>query len=148
MVDEYEITEFLLKHLNSIKANDVPTYHETSHPDLTLYEWWITPHRIDGLGFHDFMMESNAARGSVFGVEAGSNEVDPADSVRFDLSNLRIQQYDNLAIATYTLIMSAATPDGVQISSHNETRVMIKFPEGWQVVHVHKSPAWQAPHQG
>ena len=56
-----EIRDFLLRHLRSVQENDVATYRETSAEDLTLYEWWITPHRIDGLSFHEFMMGSNAA---------------------------------------------------------------------------------------
>ncbi|MFW6184907.1 MAG: protein kinase, partial [Chloroflexota bacterium] len=28
---------------------------------------------------------------------------------------------------------------------HNESRVLIRQDGGWKVVHVHKSPAWQAP---
>ena len=135
-----EIHEFLLKHLRSVQENDMQTYHETTGDDLTLYEWWITPHRIDGLPFHEFMMESNAKRGSVFGAEG-----EPAPT-RFDLSNLHIQRYENTAIASYTLLVSTATTQGVKVASHNETRVMVKIDNSWKVVHVHKSPAYSAPH--
>ena len=135
-----EIHEFLLKHLRSVQENDMQTYHETTGDDLTLYEWWVTPHRIDGLPFHEFMMESNAKRGSVFGAEG-----EPAPT-RFDLSNLHIQRYENTAIASYTLLVSTATTQGVKVASHNETRVMVKIDGNWKVVHVHKSPAYSAPH--
>lgn len=135
-----EIHEFLLKHLRSVQENDVQTYHETTGADLTLYEWWVTPHRIDGLPFHEFMMEANARRGSVFGAEG-----EPAPT-RFDLSNLHIQRYDDTVIASYTLLVSTATPQGVKVASHNETRVMVKIDKKWKVVHVHKSPAYAAPH--
>ena len=64
-----EIIAFLKVHLQSIQENDIQTYQETTAEDLTLYEWWITPHRIDGLPFHEFMMTSNAERGTVFGAE-------------------------------------------------------------------------------
>jgi hypothetical protein len=33
------------------------------------------------------------------------------------------------------------------VRSYNESRIMVKFPDGWRVVHVHKSPAWNAPFQ-
>jgi len=135
-----EIHEFLLKHLNSIQENDTQAYHETTSPELTLYEWWVTPHRLDGLPFHEFMMEANARRGSVFGAEG-----EPAPT-RFDLANLLIQRYADTAIASYTLLVSAATPAGVQVAAHNETRVMVKLEGTWKVVHVHKSPAYAAPH--
>ena len=140
-MSDNEIVEFLEKHLQSIQENDTNTYNETTAADLTLYEWWITPHRIDGLPFHEFMMTSNAERGTVFGAEGKGRA-----STRFDLSNLHVQQYGDTAIASYTLLVSTATADGVKVASHNESRVMIKLDGAWKIVHVHKSPAWQAPH--
>jgi len=136
-----EILEFLKKHLQSIQDNDTKTYNETTAEDLTLYEWWVTPHRIDGLPFHEFMMASNAERGTVFGAEGKGKS-----PTRFDLSNLRIQNYGDTAIASYTLLVSTATPEGVKVASHNESRVMVELNGMLKVVHVHKSPAWQAPH--
>ncbi|MEZ0397300.1 MAG: nuclear transport factor 2 family protein [Anaerolineales bacterium] len=140
-MDDAEILAFLRQHLQAIHDNDLEAYHATTSEDLTLYEWWVTPHRIDGLPFHDFMMEANARRGSVFGAEAVLG-----GAVRFDLANLRIQRYGETAIASYTLLVSAETPAGVRVDAHNESRVMVKMRDGWKVVHVHKSPAWQAPH--
>jgi len=137
-----EIRDFLLKHLKGIQENDIASYHETTAEDLTLYEWWVTPHRLDGLPFHEFMMTANAARGSVFGAE---DQGQKAQS-RFDLSNLHIQRYGETAIASYTLLISTALPEGVRVVAHNESRVMIKMGDAWKVVHVHKSPAWPAPH--
>ncbi len=136
-----EIREFLLRHLMSVQNNDTATYRETSAEELTLYEWWITPHRIDGLPFHEFMMGSNAQRGTVF----GSDAKEKAES-RLDLANLHIQRYGDTAIASYTLLVSTALPEGVQVKAHNESRVMVKKGGKWKVVHVHKSPAWAAPH--
>jgi ketosteroid isomerase-like protein len=135
-----EIVEFLKKHLRSIQENDTQTYNETTSEDLTLYEW-CTPHRIDGLPFHEFMMTSNAERGTVFGAEAKGKT-----TVRFDLSNLHIQNYGETAIASYTLLISTATSEGVKVASHNESRVIVKLNGAWKIVHAHKSPAWQAPH--
>jgi len=136
-----EIVEFLKKHLQSIQDNDTKTYNETTAEDLTLYEWWVTPHRIDGLPFHEFMMASNAERGTVFGAEGKGKS-----PTRFDLSNLHIQSYGDTAIASYTLLVSTATADGVKVAYHNESRVMVELNGMLKVVHVHKSPAWQAPH--
>ena len=137
-----EVKDFLLKHLKCIQENDIATYHETTAKDLTLYEWWVTPHRLDGLPFHEFMMTANAARGSVFGAEDQGQKA----KSRFDLSNLHIQRYGDTAIASYTLLISTALPEGVQVAAHNESRVMVKQNGDWKVVHVHKSPAWRAPH--
>jgi len=136
-----EIIAFLKKHLQSVQENDTQTYNETTAEDLTLYEWWITPHRVDGLPFHEFMMTSNAERGTVFGAEEKAKS-----PTRFDLSNLHIQNYGDTVIASYTLLISSASPDGVKVVSHNESRVMVKLNGIWKVVHVHKSPAWHAPH--
>jgi hypothetical protein len=141
---DHEIHEFLLKHLRSIQENNVPEYHETIAEDLTLYEWWVTPHRLDGLPFHEFMMTSNASRGSVFGAEDNGQKAQN----RLDLANLHIQRYGDTAIASYTLLVSTALPEGVKVAAHNESRVMVKLDGAWKVVHVHKSPAYSAPHVG
>lgn len=141
---DQEIHNFLLKHLNGIMQNDIASYHETTAEELTLYEWWVTPHRLDGLPFHEFMMTANADRGSVFGAEdKGQKAVS-----RFDLSNLLIQRYGDTAIASYTLLISTSLPEGVKVAAHNESRVMVKMNGAWKVVHVHKSPAYSAPHVG
>jgi hypothetical protein len=140
-MSDNEVIEFLKKHLQSIQENDTQAYNETTAEELTLYEWWVTPHRIDGLPFHEFMMKSNAKRGAVFGAEGKAES-----RTRFDLSNLHIQRYGDTAIASYTLLISTASPEGVKVASHNESRVMVKINGAWKVVHVHKSPAWQAPH--
>ena len=136
-----EIITFLKKHLQSIQENDTKTYIETTAEDLTLYEWWITPHRINGLPFHEFMMGANEKQGTVFGAEGKAKS-----ATRYDLSNLHIQNYGDTAIASYTLLISTASPEGVKVASHNESRVIVKLNNTWKVVHVHKSPAWQAPH--
>ena len=136
-----EIIAFLKVHLQSVQDNDTQTYHETTAEDLTLYEWWVTPHRIDGLPFHEFMLTSNAERGTVFGAE-----VQGKATTRFDLSNLHIQNYGETAIASYTLLISTASAEGVKVAAHNESRVLVTLNGTWKVVHVHKSPAWHAPH--
>lgn len=136
-----EIRDFLLRHLMSVQENDTQAYRETTAEELTLYEWWVTPHRIDGLPFHEFMMGSNAQRGTVFGSDA-----EVKAETRFDLANLHIQRYGDTAIASYTLLTSTALPKGVVVNAHNESRVMVKQQGKWKVVHVHKSPAWPAPH--
>jgi hypothetical protein len=145
MSDQQDISEFLYKHLKSIFDNDIATYHETTSEDLTLYEWFVTPHRIDGLPFHDFMIESNASHGTVFGAGADPEE-SKTKKTRFDLSNLTIQIYGETAIASYTLLVSTNLSTGVQVNAHNESRVLVKIDDSWKVVHCHKSPAWKAPH--
>jgi ketosteroid isomerase-like protein len=146
MTIDQEVYAVLIKHLEAVQHNDLDAYHATTSEDLTLYEWWITPHRIDGLPFHDFMMAENARRGTVFGSEGQGS--DAAAQTRFDLSNLHIQRYGDTAIASYTLLASTGTASGVTVAAHNESRVLVKQDGQWKVVHVHKSPAYPAPHTG
>jgi len=88
------------------------------------------------------MMNANAERGSVFGAEDGGQRA----ASRFDLANLHIQRYGDIAIASYTMLVTTALPDGVKVASHNESRVIVKIDGKWKVVHCHKSPTWAAPH--
>lgn len=128
---EHEIWEVLQRHLNSIFNGDVKTYEDSTSEDLALYEWWVTPHRQDGLDFHRFMIEHRWA---------GEGDY------RFDLLEPRLQLYGETAIVSYTLMVSRARPEGgVEHRTHNESRVLIKRDGQWKIVHVHKSPAWAAP---
>lgn len=145
-----DVRTFLDSHLESIFAADVAGYHATTVDDLTLYEWHVTPHRIEGLPFHDFMM-GEAGREDSPGIA-----LDPSPSaqpgsdktnVRYDLANYREQIYGDTAICSYTMLISRGTRSGVHVVSYNESRVMVKMGDGWKVVHVHKSPSWSAPFQ-
>jgi len=128
---EHEIWETVRRHLDSVFSGDVSTYEATTSEDLSLYEWWVTPHRQDGLDFHRFMIEHRWA---------GTGEY------RFDLLEPRLQLYGDTAIVSYTFMLSRAKPEGgVEHRTHNESRVLIKRDGRWQIVHVHKSPAWPAP---
>jgi hypothetical protein len=176
------IRQILERHLQSILDCDVTAYHASTVPELTLYEWYVTPHRIDGLGFHDFLMTESArpdtpaiAPRIALSIPEGIPEgtaLDPSgragnvpdkvpsearDGVtsearekareRFDLANYREQLYGDCAVCCYTLLISRATSQGTTVRSHNESRVFVRRDGVWKVVHVHKSPAWNAPHQ-
>ena len=145
-----EIRTILEQHLQSIFDNDTDAYHASTVPELTLYEWYVTPHRIDGLPFHDFMM-TEAARDDTAGLALdpspeGGRPEDKA-RIRFDLANYHEQRYSDTAICSYTLMVSKGTSHGVSVQSHNESRVLVRLEGTWRVVHVHKSPSWQAPFQ-
>ncbi len=135
--DQQIIWDTLRRHLTSIFVGDPDTYAATTGEDLSLYEWYITPHRQDGLDFHLFLV-SHAS-------------LPPGHEVRYDLLEPRLQMYDDssgapaVAIASYTLMLTRMTPEGVSHRSHNESRVLLKRDGIWKVVHVHKSPAWAAP---
>jgi hypothetical protein len=127
---EQEIWEFLDRHIGSIFTRDLETYKATTSSELSLYEWFVTPHRQDGLDFHLFMVEHNWS-----GVGA---------AFRYDLLEPRLQLYGNTAIVSYTFMLTIAQDGGVRHRTHNESRVLVKTAGGWQVVHVHKSPAGNA----
>lgn len=133
MNTEQEIWDFLHRHLRSIFTRDVEAYRTTTGADLSLYEWFVAPHRQDGLDFHYFMIEHSWA-----GTDG---------DFRYDLLEPRLQVYGDAAIASYTFMLTVATAEGIHHSLHNESRVLIRREGAWQVVHVHKSPAWKAPRQ-
>jgi hypothetical protein len=143
-----EIREFLQDHLAHIFAYDTEHYRATTSPDLCLYEWYIVPQRIDGFPFHEFLMKEAQRAGAVPLVgDTLKDRPPPAEPphVRFDLSNYREQVYGDTAICSYTLLTSIGTGSGVKVQSYNESRVIVKFPDGWRVVHVHKSPTYKSP---
>ena len=130
---EKEIWDFLDKHLQSIFSQDRETYEATTSDDLSLYEWFVTPHRQDGLDFHFFMIDH---------AWAGTS-----GDFRYDLLEPRVQIYGDTAVVSYTFMLTRANEDGqLTHRTHNESRVLVKGADGWQVVHVHKSPGWQAPY--
>ena len=92
MEGEAELWNFLERHLRSIYEGDWATYEATTHEELSLYEWFVTPHRLDGLPFHRFMVEKNwATRGRAY---------------RLDLLEKRLQRYGDVAIFSYTLLLT------------------------------------------
>lgn len=134
---ERELWAFLERHLRSIFACDSETYRQTTSEDLSLYEWFVTPHRQDGLDFHFFMIDHGWAG-------------DEGD-LRYDLLERRLQLYGEpgepgeTAIATYTFMLTRVANGSITHRTHNESRVLIRFEDGWRVVHVHKSPADRNP---
>ncbi|MDX1613056.1 MAG: nuclear transport factor 2 family protein [Candidatus Promineifilaceae bacterium] len=133
--DEQAVWDTIHRHLESVFNGDAETYEATTGEELSLYEWFITPHRQDGLPFHRFMIEHGWAG-------AGAD-------YRYDLWEPRLQLYGDTAIVSYTFMLSVAAPEGsdagIRHRTHNESRVLVRREGGWQIVHVHKSPAWSAP---
>jgi len=145
-----DVRAFLEDHLAHIFAYDTEHYRATTTEDLSLYEWYITPHRIDGFPFHEFLM--NEAKRANATALTGDGLLDnkaerPAERprVHFDLANYREQRYGDTAIASYTLLVSTSAGSGTTVRGYNESRVIVKFPDGWRVVHVHKSPTYRSP---
>lgn len=130
---EQEILDFLDRHLRSVFSRDVETYVATTSEELSLYEWWVTPHRQDGLDFHLFMIEQ--------GWSGTTGEF------RYDLLEPRVQLYGDTAVVSYTFMLSQVQEDGsIRHGTHNESRVLVNEKGAWKVIHVHKSPSWKAPY--
>ena len=141
MHDESEILALLDRHLKSIWEGDLETYRATTGEDVTFYEWYISTQRIDGLDFHLRETAANA-RAAEDRRAAGERY-----EVEHEVLSPKVQIFDSaVAIVTYTLLMRYTTAAGVHHTQHNETRVFHRRADGWQLVHCHKSPMWQAPH--
>ena len=144
-----EVKTFLLEHLESIFRGDFQAYARTTIDDLSLYEWHVTPHRIDGLSFHEFIMsEVSRTDSAAIALDPSPSDTEDREGrMNFDLANYREQRYGDVAICSYTMLISRGTKTGVAVQSYNESRVLVVSNGTWQVVHVHKSPSWAAPFQ-
>jgi hypothetical protein len=127
------ILEVLDRNLQSIWDGDEETYRATTADDVSFFEWYICPQRIDGLDFH--LRELRVHKDIVGG--GGSR-------VEHEILQPRVQVYGSTAIITYTLLIRAVSEIGVVHKSHNETRVFHDFGTAdapqWKLVHCHKSP--------
>jgi len=131
------LLDILNRSLQSIWDGDPDAYAALTAEDVSFYEWYISPQRIDGLDFH--LREILVHRAAVGG--AG----DAADlHIEHEVLQPRIQVYGDAAIISYTLFVRAMQGGRVQHFSHNESRVFYNFGEAdapdWKLVHCHKSP--------
>ncbi len=97
------VREFLEQHLQGIFENDVAAYRVSTVPDLTLYEWYVTPQRIEGLPFHEFMLEETGREdspGIALDPQGEAGQAGSYSRQRFDLANYREQRYGDTAICT------------------------------------------------
>ncbi len=127
------ILAVLHRNLQSIWDGDVETYRATTAADVSFFEWYISPQRIDGLDFH--LRELQVHKDVV---SAGGGRIE------HEVLQPRVQVYGDTAIVTYTLLIRAVGEAGVVHKSHNETRVFVNFGSAdapdWKLVHCHKSP--------
>lgn len=130
MSEDDEIWTTLHRHIQSIFDGDVEAYCATTAEDLSLFEWWVTPHRQDGLEFHRFMIAHRWA----------------GADWRYDLLEPRLQRYGDCAIVSYTFMFSTVGEGAIAHRTHNESRVLVRQGGAWRVVHVHKSPATPQQH--
>ena len=134
------ILDVLDRNLQSIWDGDVEAYRATTAEDVSFFEWYISPQRIDGLDFH--LRELRVHRDVVSG-GAGSGQGGES-RVEHEILQPRVQIYGDTAIVTFTLMIRAVSGAGVVHKSHNETRVFHNFGTAdaprWMLVHCHKSP--------
>ncbi len=130
------LLELLDRSLQSIWDGDPDTYAALTAEDVSFYEWYISPVRIDGLDFH--LREILVHRAAVAGGD------DLGVRIEHEVLQPRIQVYGDTAIVSYTLFVRAAGDGRVQHLSHNESRVFHNFGSedapDWKLVHCHKSP--------
>ncbi len=116
------ITEQMLK---AMYTADPEIHRKHCAADMSSFEWYIAPYRIDGVDFHLRL------------IEAGGN----GDPSQLDILTPRVQVYGNTAIINYTLLKTVVTETAPpQFSTINETRVFVKLEGTWKMVHLHKSP--------
>ena len=126
------IFDVLDRNLKSIWNGDVDAYRATTAEDLSFFEWYISPQRIDGLDFH--LRELSVHKGVV----------GDGGRIEHEILQPRIQDFGDTVIVTYTLLIRAVSDTGIVHKSHNETRVFHNFGSAdtpqWKLVHCHKSP--------
>jgi hypothetical protein len=137
---EKVILELLDRQIQSIWDGDVATYRATTAADCSFFEWYICPHRIDGLDFHirELSVHRQVLEGSPDPLEEKEHLFE------HEILQPRVQVYDKTAIVSFTFMVRAVLPEKLVHKSHNETRVYHNFgtdevPE-WKLVHCHKSP--------
>lgn len=127
-----EVLEVLEKNLRSIREGDAELYRATTADDVTFFEWYISPERIDGIDFH---LREIKVHSAVLG---------DGGTVEQEILNPKVQIYGPVAIVTFTLMIRSVCGDRVTHKSHHETRVFhdTGTPEApeWKLVHCHKSP--------
>ena len=123
---ELEVLRITRRMLDAMYTGDPEVHRSHSAADMSSYEWYIAPQRIDGLEFHLKL------------IEGGGN----GTAGRLDMLTPRVQVYVDTAIVNYTLLKTSFGTESSppQFSTMNETRVFVKFEGVWKMVHLHKSP--------
>ena len=125
---EEEVLAITRQMLDAMYTANPEVHRRHCAEDMSSYEWYIAPNRIDGLEFHLKL------------IEGGGNGA-PS---RLDLLTPRVQIYGDTAIVNYTLLKTDFAASGMltppQFSTINETRVFVKMDGVWKMVHLHKSP--------
>jgi len=133
---ESEVLDATRRLLESVYRQDVEYYRAHSAEDMSAYEWFIAPGRIDGVDFHLHL----TASGGMTGV---------SEQARVDLIAPRVQivgAAGDVAVVTFTLLVTYPGADSgggrgkPTFYTDNQTRVLVKDGDLWEMVHFHRSP--------
>ena len=125
MNDAEEVLDITRRMLDAMYTADPEVHRRHCTEDMSSFEWYIAPYRIDGLDFHLDL------------ITAGGN----GTPTRLDMLTPRVQVYGDAAIVNYTLLKTVVDEAGAQFSRMNETRVFVRQGGVWKMAHLHKSPA-------
>ena len=132
---EQEVLDVTRQLIEAVYRRDTDFYRAHATEDMSAYEWFIAPARIDGLDFHLHLMGA----GGMVGVDENS---------RVDLLDPRVQlcgTNGEVAVVTFTLLVTYPTVDGVGkpgFYTDNQTRVLVRDNDDqtWKMIHFHRSP--------
>ena len=124
MEKENEIKNVLLELLNAIHSGDVSTYNKLATEDLTCFEPETNGNPVDGLAFHQFFMENS--------IQTGKYHLELVRPI------IRLVSED-VAYASYTLIINKIVDGEFKIKSANETRIFKMMNNEWKMIHFHRS---------
>ena len=131
MSDADEVLVITRQMLDAMYTADPEVHRRHCTEDMSSFEWYIAPYRIDGLEFHLDLIRAG-----------GQRDADPpghADAARPGVRGHGHRQ------------LYAAEDDGggetarTQFSRMNETRVFVRQDNTWKMAHLHKSPAGIRP---
>ena len=125
MSDSDEVLAITRQMLDAMYTSDPDVHRRHSLEDMSSFEWYIAPYRIDGLEFHLDL------------IKAGGN----GTPTRLDMLTPRVQVHGDTAIVNYTLLKTIVSGGEAQFSRMNETRVFVRQEGVWKMAHLHKSPA-------
>src|ERR687893_526060 len=120
---EQEALETTRRLIESVYRRDLDFYRAHATEDMSAYEWFIAPARVDGLDFHLHLMGA----GGMVGVHAES---------RVDLLDPRVQicgAAGDVAVVTFTLLVTFPATDTGKPTFYtdNQTRVLVRDGDTW-----------------
>ena len=129
---EQEVLDLTRRLIEAVYRRDLDFYRAHATGDMSAYEWFIAPARIDGLDFHLHLMGA----GGMVGV---------SEEARVDLLAPRVQicgAGGDVAVVTFTLLVTYPAEGSAKPAfySDNQTRVLVRRDGIWMMVHFHRSP--------